>query len=966
MAKKKETEKKTKKTSAKKSTAVASKKTPAKKTPAKKSSKEASMSEIMHQDEHLDVQAAGLMLDMLDEELDAGEKKFGISSTLLDPNEPKISTGLLALDLILFGGLRSGGWYTVFGGEQSAKSTLITWLSAAMIKIGFHKQGRGAWFDCEGSSDPVYINNIMQNMGITKKDATDIFGVRDPETGEYLKKPLIRFYQEDNGEVVFDMLNKFKRSLPTIEKQGKEYYYILDNTNPNKARFKGMYDTKYLTKHNKLKIPGAPSTPQAIVLMDSYVAMLPEGLDKDDANGSMAIQARMFSDGIKRVKGGMRKKRMIVFGVNQLRLRPAVMNQNPEYEPGGEALKFFCMKHDTRLFTERGLITAEDYSLGDHVSVLGESGIEQPTIFKSMGYSQIRGIKTQLGNKIEGKPNHRVYALRESGTDPEWLALKDISTGNNTYVPVKYGADVWARDVPVFDFEFTSSKNNDTCTAKLPKKLTKKFALLLGMLSGDGHVDGTGIFHFVTGDSDSMDAFVDAYYRTFGGDDYQTVYDQYVKRNGNKLEFRLYSRHISDFLVSLGVTGYSRTKKVPHCIRTAPRQYVVQFLRGLFDADGCIGKSKNCLSTVSKDLAEDVQLLLLNMGIITRIETRRMNYHHSKDLDISYNVHMIGHSLNSFIDQIGVVSQRKTDNLFYVNPAPSAMNPEYLSFNVFRWRQTTGKIHDMLTSLYGENELIKIEDLRKELVDFESEIPSFRTKQERDAQQAHVNRIRNFLDYTQSNNLLWVKVTESYEGEMAMTYDGNMPDTHTFVTNGIVSHNSDVRLRAVARAHSGAPWSWDGLNSQMIQEESKTGEGKDTYRFINITTQKNKLGGTPSQQTWLRLWVADENGQARGFCPVFDTFYYMYALGLVSGTKNNMKFHSSVPLHGAKKCSWNKFKRLVLGTNAEIKEVCEELGLEKAGNIRKWCFTHIQKAGMKRYRDVLAGKTSKDDSDDDE
>lgn len=522
MAKKKETEKKTKKTTAKKSTAVASntKKVAAKKAPAKKkaSKEEASMAEIMHQDEHLDVQAAGLMLDMLDEELDAGEKKFGISSTLLDPNEPKISTGLLALDLILFGGLRSGGWYTVFGGEQSAKSTLITWLSAAMIKIGFHKQGRGAWFDCEGSSDPVYINNIMQNMGITKKDATDIFGVRDPETGEYLKKPLIRFYQEDNGEVVFDMLNKFKRSLPTIEKQGKEYYYILDNTNPNKARFKGMYDTKYLTKHNKLKIPGAPSTPQAIVLMDSYVAMLPEGLDKDDANGSMAIQARMFSDGIKRVKGGMRKKRMIVFGVNQLRLRPAVMNQNPEYEPGGEALKFF----------------------------------------------------------------------------------------------------------------------------------------------------------------------------------------------------------------------------------------------------------------------------------------------------------------------------------------------------------------------------------------------------------------------------------------------------------------SDVRLRAVARAHSGAPWSWDGLNSQMIQEESKTGEGKDTYRFINITTQKNKLGGTPSQQTWLRLWVADENGQARGFCPVFDTFYYMYALGLVSGTKNNMKFHSSVPLHGAKKCSWNKFKKLVLGTNAEIKEVCEELGLEKAGNIRKWCFTHIQKAGMKRYRDVLAGKTSKDDSDDDE
>src|SRR5690606_20896194 len=100
---------------------------------------------------------------------------------------------------------------------------------------------------------------------------------------------------------------------------------------------------------------------QALLSLDSYPAMLTEKQDTDDPSAAMAIQARMFSEQLRRVKGRMRSKRIAVLGVNQLRQKPAVMFGSPDYEPGGEALKFFCFSSDTLLTTEHGMLTAAEY-----------------------------------------------------------------------------------------------------------------------------------------------------------------------------------------------------------------------------------------------------------------------------------------------------------------------------------------------------------------------------------------------------------------------------------------------------------------------------------------------------------------------------------------------------------------------------------------------------------------------------
>lgn len=314
----------------------------------------------------------------LDDDLTALEKQFDFAAMSLDKDEARISTGMLQYDLILGGGLVGGGWYTFFGPEQSCKSTTAMTVLAAIMKFTSFK-GRGFLFDYEGSTDATYVENIMKAMGV-QGDISDVFGLRDNE-GEYSKVPRVRMYAPQSGEAFFDYVHKLIKKLPDKIKMGSEYYFVYKNTRENQQLCKGQYDKKYFKKYNKFKLLAENGDPQAIVLCDSFPAMLPAAQDEDEDSNALALQARMFSDGIKRVKGSFRRKRLIVLGVNQLRLKPMVKYGTPEYEPCGEALKFFS---DVRL-------------RNSGVSIPHGKGQleEEPSIIVSGGTDQYRYIKTK-------------------------------------------------------------------------------------------------------------------------------------------------------------------------------------------------------------------------------------------------------------------------------------------------------------------------------------------------------------------------------------------------------------------------------------------------------------------------------------------------------------------------------------------------------------------------------------------
>lgn len=309
----------------------------------------------------------------LDSTLDAIEKHIGLTDSGLASGERRMSTGLLMNDLILGGGI-TAGWYTNFGQEQTCKTTnavtmLVSAINSDVPVIGY--------WDFEGSATPEYIENIMRNMGV-KGDIKSIFGVKD-KAGNWLIPPRVRYRSEAVAEKFFDYLAQLERKLPDKKLIGEDWYYIYEGKTPdgklNKAAAAIVgdhYDKDYYRKTGNYRVPAPDGSLQAVVLVDSYPAMLPEKQDVDDPNSAIGVQARMFSEQLKRVKGKMRAKRIAVLGINQLRLKPMVMMGNPEYETGGEALKLFSdvrLKHSSRALSAVSKVINE--------TVRGEGQIEE-------------------------------------------------------------------------------------------------------------------------------------------------------------------------------------------------------------------------------------------------------------------------------------------------------------------------------------------------------------------------------------------------------------------------------------------------------------------------------------------------------------------------------------------------------------------------------------------------------------
>ena len=902
---------------------------------------------------------------MLDELQDETDKKYGLVSSVLERSSDRMSTGILSLDLLLYGGIQPGGWYTIYGPEQSAKSTLAMTILAQALHARMTKGSKFACgiFDYEGSVDEEYTGNIIKSLGI-KGNAAQIFGVRDDDGGWEIP-PLARYYSHDVGDDFFKALAKIRRGLPDKQTINGEPCYLFEHTKANKSKFAGMYDTKYLSRNNKIKVPAPDGFMQGLYLCDSYPAMLPDGLDDDDRNSGMAEQARMFSEGIKKVKGGMRKKAMTVIGINQLRLRPATMFGNPEYEPCGEALKFFCFHPTTNLFTKDGLVTGQEfYDSGSMSKILGSKGLEKPTIFDSTGYSQISCLTTELGNFIKAKPGHRTLSIQNRGCMPEWTKLSSFTGTVDRYVPVKVGSDIWSDTDALLDFESFSKYDNDVCISSVPESMSPKLAYVLGSLCGDGHVPGTGVIHFVTQDEDTMDFFLECFEESFSlsGLEYRQV--------DNKFEFSLSSRRISNFLGYLGSTGTSRTKSVPWAVRTSTKKSCLMFLRGLFDSDGNVGPKGIGLSTTSKLLSEQVHLMLLNLGCIARLKRKDHDYHEHKELNAVYNISCSGSNAVRLYESVGLTSARKAEAFESKSTGDHTHNEMYsldlIPFDVLpTGRQKFQKLEGLLAECKGRGAYYRIsrftEDWFDEAFGF---VETLRTEHEREKYQNFLITLSKFIDYTSENSLFWTKVVSvDHNLERSMTYDANMPKTHSIVTNGIVSHNSDVRIKSTPRSTGPSGFV---VNKGIVEEPSVTGRGKDTYRFLRLKTTKNKLGGMPQQECWARIWISDGTGTARGLDPAFDTFEYLSLLGMVSGNKNNYKFSEDCPLHGAKKIDWQTFKRLVLCPPKEIKQICEEQGI-KPVKIREWCQKRCANGTHpKLFKEILVSATTGKKSDDDD
>jgi ribonucleoside-diphosphate reductase alpha chain len=304
-----------------------------------------------------------------------------------------------------------------------------------------------------------------------------------------------------------------------------------------------------------------------------------------------------------------------------------------------------CFTADTRIATHRGLVTlGELYETQEPLIVatdrrahVGEPGVMPRVavpVFRTHDAAEVYRLRTVHGYEVRATADHQFL------TPAGWVALRDLAPGDQLMIQSGEGrwSDTYAFDAGVVAAQAqlvaTAGSNNRGGAASrtgrrdvrerfvgLPTGWSREFGVFLGLLSGDGFIgEHKGGMSVGRTDLDDLQPWLDTFRGWFGGT--VQAFDGSVQWKFGKVAL--------GFLAALGVRpAKAPEKRVPEAVFTAPREAVVGYLQGLFTADGTVNLSaarRSCsvrLASSSPDLLYDVQRLLTNFGIVSKVLHRR-------------------------------------------------------------------------------------------------------------------------------------------------------------------------------------------------------------------------------------------------------------------------------------------------------------------------------------------------------
>jgi len=232
-------------------------------------------------------------------------------------------------------------------------------------------------------------------------------------------------------------------------------------------------------------------------------------------------------------------------------------------------------------------------------------------------------LRTRAGFELVCTPDHRVM------TDRGWMAAGELkSGGHRVWIQSDPSAFASDRRLP-FDVsaEFKGA-NGRSYRHALPSIWTQELGFVLGWLIGDGWLRAGDRncrvgFSFGPGDATMRERIHGAVDEWYGHP------TRAVERARGVWHVSYHGKFLVDFFVRLGVRpARAADKVVPASIFGAPQEAVIGFLQALFTADGTVRDNPKAnsawiaLTSKSPELLRGVQILLLNLGIKSRIFDR--------------------------------------------------------------------------------------------------------------------------------------------------------------------------------------------------------------------------------------------------------------------------------------------------------------------------------------------------------
>ncbi|MHA1409158.1 MAG: LAGLIDADG family homing endonuclease [Candidatus Odinarchaeia archaeon] len=432
-----------------------------------------------------------------------------------------------------------------------------------------------------------------------------------------------------------------------------------------------------------------------------------------------------------------------------------------------------CVTKDTLIPTDQGIFRLGDIPAGKvDFAVYTDIGIENVERCFDNGYYNILEITTEDGYSVTCTPLHYFRIIDENG-DYVWKQAKNLEEGDWIALRRNFINNNNSKQRLNTEIKTRRKVGSPPKSMAFPEFLTEEFAEFLGLYIGDGSLRHTGLRISICGDDQDL---VDRL-RELSVDLFNLEPKVKKIKRANIYEISLNRVYLSEFLLKNRLTKKSSAQaEIPELILKSNSEVIKAFIRGLFEADATVNSRGIEFHSSSKKLVKQIQFLLLGLGILSRITPR-------KD---GYRLHIRNNSDGVlFKEKIGFISKRKQSLLSLIHKSKN---------------DSTHKIPNQQKKLYEWYQENKDYELYKKIARFlikgkykheiSEEAFNYYQKQYPILKTSPVANLIN-------KNLVFQQIkTISYKKEKAEVGDLMVPNRHTYIANGFVSHNSPTLMNA--------------------------------------------------------------------------------------------------------------------------------------------------------------------------
>lgn len=417
-----------------------------------------------------------------------------------------------------------------------------------------------------------------------------------------------------------------------------------------------------------------------------------------------------------------------------------------------------CQTADTWIITEKGLERLGEVIKNklSHKVINMDGKWEEISNFIDDGKRKINKIILENGIEFKCTDIHQYYVWDSESGQLSWVKSIDLDERIHQFVFPKY---VEFPENPLIEDFVCQQKPNKTIISK-PNDI--KFAQYLGQLVGDGYYAHKGkidlAFHI--SQLDSLES-VKELYQEMGITD---ISEYKVKDKDCVVLTTTQISGLKDLFSIVGLELLTKDqKKTPARIFTSSKQIIGAYLRGFFDSDGSAKKDRVLISNCSENLIKDSQILLYVLGI----HSNYSYYDDSRDTRKRQHCLSISGSenLELFKNNVGFISEIKNSKLD----------------NIIASKTTIGKV--LFINRKTVRELSKIRTSYK---------PGMRCSFIKEHRDEIINLgYSNLVNITDNFHIIPIKII-GYEIGEEEVFDITVPNTHSYVANGSISHNSVV------------------------------------------------------------------------------------------------------------------------------------------------------------------------------